>query len=87
MLAALLLALPGRPRRVVAVLAGGLLGLVAVVKVGDLGFYSSLGRPFDLVLDWSLLDEAFTFVAESIGDRARSPSHSGSGWFCCPYRY
>ncbi|GAB3840925.1 hypothetical protein GCM10029963_10710 [Micromonospora andamanensis] len=67
LLAALLLALPGRPRRVVAALAGGLLGLVAVVKVGDLGFYSSLGRPFDLVLDWSLLDEAFTFVAESIG--------------------
>ncbi|MBX7267112.1 sulfatase [Micromonospora sp. Llam7] len=67
LLAALLLALPGRPRRVVAAVAGGLLGLVAVVKVGDLGFYSSLGRPFDLVLDWSLLDEAFTFVAESIG--------------------
>ncbi|MFV2100934.1 sulfatase-like hydrolase/transferase [Micromonospora sp. LOL_024] len=67
LLAALLLALPGRPRRVVAVAAGVLLGLVAVVKVGDLGFYSSLGRPFDLVLDWSLLDEAFGFVAESIG--------------------
>ncbi|NLU78594.1 sulfatase [Micromonospora sp. HNM0581] len=67
LVAALLLALPGRPRRLVATLAGGLLGLVAVVKVGDLGFYSSLGRPFDLVLDWSLLDEAFTFVAESIG--------------------
>ncbi|MTK02214.1 sulfatase [Micromonospora sp. CP22] len=67
LLAALLLALPGRPRRVVAALTGALLGLVVVVKVGDLGFYASLGRPFDLVLDWSLLDEAFTFVAESIG--------------------
>ncbi|WP_433528028.1 sulfatase [Micromonospora sp. CA-263727] len=67
LLVALLLALPGRPRRVVAAASGVLIGLVAVVKVGDLGFYSSLGRPFDLVLDWSLLDEAFTFVAESIG--------------------
>ncbi|WP_412101224.1 sulfatase-like hydrolase/transferase [Micromonospora maris] len=67
LLAAVLLALPGRPRRVVAAVAGVLLGLVVLVKIGDLGFYSSLGRPFDLVLDWSLLDEAFTFVAESIG--------------------
>jgi hypothetical protein len=38
-----------------------------MVKVGDIGFYSSLGRPFDLVLDWSLLGPAFAFVAESIG--------------------
>ncbi|MFI7024881.1 sulfatase-like hydrolase/transferase [Micromonospora sp. NPDC049900] len=67
LLAALLLALPGRPRRVVAAVSGVLLGLVAMVKVGDLGFYSSLGRPFDLVLDWSLLGPAFSFVAESIG--------------------
>ncbi|WP_438819576.1 sulfatase [Micromonospora endophytica] len=64
---ALLLALPGRPRRVVAAVSGLLVGLVAVVKVGDIGFYSSLGRPFDLVLDWSLLGPAFDFVAESIG--------------------
>ncbi|QOC91918.1 sulfatase-like hydrolase/transferase [Micromonospora craniellae] len=67
LLAALLLALPGRPRRIVAAVSGVLLGLVAMVKVGDLGFYSSLGRPFDLVLDWSLLGPAFAFVAESIG--------------------
>ncbi|MGW0506154.1 sulfatase-like hydrolase/transferase [Micromonospora sp. NPDC003241] len=67
LLAALLLALPGRPRRVVAAVSGVLLGLVAMVKVGDIGFYSSLGRPFDLVLDWSLLGPAFAFVAESIG--------------------
>ena len=67
LLAAALLALPGRPRRLVAAVAGVLLGLVVLVKIGDLGFYSSLGRPFDLVLDWSLLDEAFAFVAESIG--------------------
>ena len=68
LLAAVLLVLPGRPRRVIATLAGLLLGLVVLVKIGDLGFYSSLGRPFDLVLDWSPLDEAFTFVAESIGE-------------------
>ncbi|QKW14432.1 sulfatase [Verrucosispora sp. NA02020] len=67
LLAALLLALPGRPRRVVAAVSGVLLGLVAMVKVGDIGFYSSLGRPFDLVLDWSLLGPAFAFVAESVG--------------------
>ncbi|GGM23803.1 hypothetical protein GCM10011608_05730 [Micromonospora sonchi] len=67
LLAALLLALPGRARRVVAAISGVLLGLIVAVKVGDIGFYSSLGRPFDLVLDWSLLGAAFDFVAESIG--------------------
>ncbi len=68
LLVALLLALRGRTRWVVAAVSGTLIGLVVVLKIGDLGFYSSLGRPFDLVLDWSLLDEAFTFVAESIGE-------------------
>ncbi|TWJ23666.1 sulfatase [Micromonospora endolithica] len=64
---ALLLALPARGRRWVAVLAGVALGLLAVLKLLDLGFSASLSRAFDLVLDWALLDEAFEFVAESYG--------------------
>jgi hypothetical protein len=64
---ALVLVLPGRPRRVVALLAGTVLGLLTILKVVDMGFYAVLDRPFDLVADWSLLDAAWTFVMESYG--------------------
>ncbi|MFE9775159.1 sulfatase [Streptomyces sp. NPDC005931] len=67
LLATLLLALPPRPRRVAAVVSGILLGLLTVLKVVDMGFYQVLARPFDLVLDWILLDDAADFVRESFG--------------------
>ncbi|MEU4397621.1 sulfatase-like hydrolase/transferase [Micromonospora orduensis] len=67
LVAALLLALPARPRRVVVAVVGPLLGLLAVVKLADLGFRTALDRPFDLVLDWLLLDDAFGFVRDSAG--------------------
>ncbi|MFF4874758.1 sulfatase-like hydrolase/transferase [Micromonospora sp. NPDC000668] len=67
LVAALLLALPARPRRVVVVVVGPLLGLLAIVKLADLGFRTALDRPFDLVLDWLLLDDAFGFVRDSAG--------------------
>ncbi|MEV5767276.1 sulfatase-like hydrolase/transferase [Micromonospora sp. NPDC052213] len=64
---ALLLALPARARRPVAALAGALLGLLTVLKVADLGFLAALGRPFDMVLDWALLDDAVGFLTDSTG--------------------
>ncbi|WP_410808845.1 sulfatase-like hydrolase/transferase [Micromonospora sp. 067-2] len=67
LVAALLLALPARARRVVVVVVGPLLGLLAVVKLADLGFRATLDRPFDLVLDWLLLDDAFGFVRDAAG--------------------
>ncbi|MEU5522958.1 sulfatase [Streptomyces sp. NPDC093250] len=67
LLAALLLALPPRPRRITAVVSGALLGLITVLKFVDMGFYQVLARPFDLVLDWILLDDATDFVRESFG--------------------
>ncbi|MGC4816640.1 sulfatase-like hydrolase/transferase [Micromonospora sp. DT63] len=67
LVAALLLALPPRPRRVVVAVLGPLLGLLAIVKLADLGFRTALDRPFDLVLDWLLLDDAFGFVRDSAG--------------------
>ncbi|MFI1561846.1 sulfatase [Streptomyces sp. NPDC020490] len=67
LLAGLLLALPPRFRRAAAVVSGVLLGLVTVVKFIDMGFYSVLSRPFDLVLDWILLDDAAEWVKESFG--------------------
>lgn len=67
LLAGLLLALPRKPRRITAVVMGVFLGLLTVVKFLDMGFRQVLARPFDLVFDWILLDDATDFVRESFG--------------------
>jgi hypothetical protein len=59
--------LPPRARRPVAVPLGILLGLLTVVKVIDMGFYATLNRPFNLVLDWVLIGDAVDFLSRSIG--------------------
>ncbi|MFI0408149.1 sulfatase [Actinomadura sp. 3N508] len=64
---ALILAVPERARRPVALAAGGLLGVLTVLKVMDIGFDAVLVRPFDLVLDWPLLRPAVEFVEGSAG--------------------
>ncbi|MGN9912140.1 sulfatase [Phytohabitans sp. LJ34] len=64
---AVLLALPPRPRRVVAVAGGAGLGLVTILKVVDIGFYSVLDRPFDPIFDVSLFDPAVVFLTQAIG--------------------
>ncbi|TDB88638.1 sulfatase [Actinomadura sp. KC216] len=64
---ALILAVPERARRSVALAAGGLLGVLTVLKVMDIGFDAVLVRPFDLVLDWPLLRPAVEFVGGSAG--------------------
>src|SRR5215216_4319348 len=43
---ALLLILPGKARRVMAVLAGVALGLLTIVKALDMGFFAVWARPF-----------------------------------------
>ncbi|WP_207934173.1 sulfatase [Actinomadura sp. KC06] len=63
----LVLAAPERARRYAALAAGGLLGVLTVLKVMDIGFDAVLVRPFDLVLDWPLLHPAVEFVEESAG--------------------
>ncbi|MET7599177.1 sulfatase [Streptomyces sp. NPDC005481] len=67
LLAGLLLVLPPRARRITAWCAGIGLGLLTVLKFIDMGFYSVLDRPFDLVLDWILFDDAAEFLKESVG--------------------
>jgi phosphatidylglycerophosphate synthase len=64
---ALLLALPWRQGRVVAVLAGTALGLLTVLKVLDLGFSAVLARPFDPLTDWASFLPAVEFLAGSSG--------------------
>ncbi|WP_179200237.1 CDP-alcohol phosphatidyltransferase [Streptomyces sp. NRRL B-24085] len=65
--AAVTLALPRRPRLAVAVTAGVGLGVMTVLNLLDMGFNDYLGRPFNLVLDWELLDDAQSYVADSMG--------------------
>jgi sulfatase-like protein len=66
-IAAVLLVLPTRSRRVVAILAGACLGLMAVVKVVDMGFFEVFDRPFHPIFDWAFLGPAVDFVEVSVG--------------------
>ncbi|MFB9466900.1 CDP-alcohol phosphatidyltransferase [Streptomyces cinereospinus] len=66
--AAVLLALPRRrPRLAVAVAAGLALAASTALNVLDMGFYEYLGRRFDLVLDWGLLDDARSYLRDAMG--------------------
>jgi hypothetical protein len=64
---ALVLVLRGRARRLAAIGVGAALGLLAVLKVVDLGFSGTLNRPFDPVFDWGFLEAATVFLAKSVG--------------------
>lgn len=65
--AAVMLALPRRPRLVVAAVSGAGLGVMTIVNLLDMGFNDYLGRGFNPVLDWELLDDAQSYVADSMG--------------------
>lgn len=65
--AAVMLALPRRPRLAVAVVSGLGLGVMTILNLLDMGFYDYLGRAFNPVLDWELLDDAQSYVADSMG--------------------
>jgi hypothetical protein len=63
----LVLLLPGRARRPVALVLGVLLGLLTVVKLLNIGFFESLDRPFDPVSDWSFLGPGVDFLHGAVG--------------------
>ncbi|MFD4524523.1 sulfatase-like hydrolase/transferase [Streptomyces sp. NPDC058470] len=65
--AAVLIALPRKPRVIVAVLAGLALGVQMVLNLLDMGFREYLGRDFNLVLDWTLFGDAHTYLQDTIG--------------------
>ncbi|MGW5667073.1 sulfatase-like hydrolase/transferase [Micromonospora sp. NPDC003776] len=76
--AAVLLVLPARARRPVAALGGLLLGLLAVLKLLDMGFFLARGRPFDVLLDWGLFDDAFGYLTDSAGRAAALTAAAGA---------
>lgn len=63
---AVLLVLPGRARRVVALLGGVALGLLTVLKIVSIGFFQVLTRPFDPVFDWNLFESALATVTDPV---------------------
>ncbi|RAK28013.1 phosphoglycerol transferase MdoB-like AlkP superfamily enzyme [Actinoplanes lutulentus] len=64
---AVFILLPRRPRKVVAIIAGMGLGWLLVEKSLDMGWFETLNRPFDPVLDWILFDDTYGFIRESYG--------------------
>lgn len=68
--AVLLLCLPRVARLVAAALFGTTLGALTVLNLLDMGFTEYLGRGFNVVLDWGLLDDAQSYVADSMGGAA-----------------
>jgi hypothetical protein len=65
--AALLLVLPRTPRRIGAVVLGVILGLLTLIKLADIGFYSVFEQPFDIVLDWSFFGNGMDFLTTTYG--------------------
>ncbi|WP_412080781.1 CDP-alcohol phosphatidyltransferase [Streptomyces sp. SCL15-4] len=65
--AAVLPALPRRSRTAVAAVCGVLLAALTVLNALDMGFEQYLGRTFDVVLDWSLLGDAESYLEDSLG--------------------
>ena len=65
-LIAALLMLPGRTGRVLAVIAGVVLGVSSVL---DIGFLAVLARPFEPIADWVLADSVVDLLAGSLGRR------------------
>ena len=58
---------PPTPRRVLAVVAGAVLGVLVVVKVLDMGFFTAFDRPFDPVSDSSYMGIGIETLRDAIG--------------------
>ncbi|WVU05254.1 CDP-alcohol phosphatidyltransferase [Streptomyces prasinus] len=76
--AVLMLALPRRPRIVAAALYGAGLAVLTVLNVLDIGFNEYLGRSFNVVLDWGLLDDARHYVEDSMGGATATAAGVGA---------
>jgi hypothetical protein len=66
-LVGLVLLVPRRRIRGVAVVVGMVIGLLGVVRMLDLGFDEALHRPFNPVNDWRLLGPAVDMLHDSFG--------------------
>ena len=65
--AGLLLLLPTMARRIVGTILGAALGVILLLKLMDMGFGEALGRPFNPMVDWSLLGDGLHFLQGWLG--------------------
>jgi phosphatidylglycerophosphate synthase len=66
-LVAVALVLPPRPRRIVAAVAGILLGVLTFAKILNIAFYEFADRAFNPVFDWGSIGSALGAVRDAIG--------------------
>ncbi len=64
---AIVLVLPPRAGRITALLAGVIVGLLAILKVLDMASFAALDRQFDPVIDWTYLGPAASLLVDSVG--------------------
>jgi hypothetical protein len=76
--AIVLLALPRRARTPAALLMGLSLAVLTVFNVLDIGFREYLGRGFNPVLDWELLDDAHGYLEDTAGAGATLAATTGA---------
>jgi phosphatidylglycerophosphate synthase len=67
---ALALVLPPAARRILAAVVGVVLGLLAIMKLFDMGFFEAFDRPFNPVADWTYGGSAVDLLIDSIGRTA-----------------
>ena len=67
LLIALVLVLPARASGILAVAVGGILGVLTLLKIIDMGFFQTLDRPFSPLTDWTYLGSAIGLISDSIG--------------------
>ncbi|MFG1606891.1 sulfatase [Actinoplanes sp. NPDC049265] len=76
--AAVLLIVPERLRRPAAITMGAGIGVLALLKIINIGFLNVLARRFDLVLDWPLFGDGFNYVEETSGKPAAVAAVAGA---------
>jgi phosphatidylglycerophosphate synthase len=64
---ALALVLPATTRRLMASVVGPVLGLLVLLKILDIGFFTAFDRPFNPVDDWSYAGIGVETLRDSIG--------------------
>jgi hypothetical protein len=76
---ALAVLLPAAARRALAVVAGAVLGVLVVVKLLDLGFFTAFDRPFDPVSDSSYVGIGIETLRDAVGHSTGDLAVAGAG--------
>ncbi|MBB4791625.1 alkaline phosphatase family protein [Streptomyces nodosus] len=65
--AVLLAVLPRRPRLTATWIGGITLGVLTLLNLLDIGFQEYLGRGFDVILDWPLFPDGYSYLEDTLG--------------------